>query len=68
MGEESARCEIAADQIIAETAKLAFLNMDEDDDLPWGLHWRRLTEVKFGGNLRISRCDKCHSEDPRGQA
>jgi hypothetical protein len=27
MAEESARCEISADQLIAETAKLAFLNM-----------------------------------------
>jgi len=32
MQEDSSRCEVSVGQIICETAKLAFVNMDEDDD------------------------------------
>jgi hypothetical protein len=65
MAEETARCELKVDQIVAETAKLAFVNMDEDDDpfivvhhkglegRPPGFHSRRGGRERQGGKVRI---------------
>jgi phage terminase small subunit len=55
MAEETARCEISADQIIAETAKLAFLNMFDylrigENGEPW-VDLSALTRAQAAGLL-----------------